>query len=282
MKTGLEIDRAAYRCRVLSKYISLAVLATMVMNAVILAADEKESAFVVHGKATDDSGKPLEGVEVNANCGMGTLLRTGTAETDSHGKYRLAFRPGIGVGDTKLGVGTQVATVTPQLKGWYEVHLGRRGNLMMSEWKDKVTADETKGYSGVVGANEPYELNFTMAKAAAIEGRFVNEFGTPVKGVEIAITGDILPPSSSILGSVETDDKGRFAFDSVPVWLADPSIKLKWRFTMRPFGVRHELESSAFEVSAEVESVQKLSLESSGDKGEVRLSLKRQSGGGKK
>jgi hypothetical protein len=111
---------------------------------------------------------------------------------------------------------------------------------------------------------------------AAIQGRFVNEFAAPIAGFEVALTGDILPPSCSILASVKTDDEGRFAFDSVPVWLADPSIKLKWRFTIRPFGVRHELESSAFEVSAKVESVQKLTLESTGDKHAVRLSLKRQ------
>jgi hypothetical protein len=219
----------------------------------------------------------LEGVEVNASCGMGSLFRTGSTKTDEDGTYRLAFGPGISVGNTRLGVGTQVATITPQLKGWYEVHLGRRGNLMMTDRKDELKAEDTKGYSGVVAANEPYELNFTMTQAAAIQGRFVNEFGTPVKAVEIALTGDILPPSCSILASAKTDEEGRFAFDSVPVWLADPSIKLKWRFTMRPFGVRHELESSSFEVFAKVESVQKLSLESTGDKREVRLSLNRQS-----
>jgi hypothetical protein len=260
----------------------MALLTTMILNGVAFAEDGKKSPFVVHGKVTDDSGKPLEGVEVNASCGMGSLFHTGTAKTDKDGKYRLAFGPGITVGNTKLGVGTQVATITPRLKGWYEVHLGRRGNLMMTEWKDKLKAEDTKGYSGVVAANEPYELNFIMTKAAAIQGRFVNEFGTPVKNVEIAITGDILPPSCSILASVKTDDEGRFAFDSVPVWLADPSINLKWRFTMRPFGVRHELESSSFEVSAKVDSAEKLSLESTGDKHEVRLSLNRQSVVGKK
>jgi hypothetical protein len=230
---------------------------------------------------TDDAGKPLAGVEVTASCGMGTLFQTGTAKTDKDGKYRLAFGPGIAIGNTKLGVGTQVATISPRLKGWYEIHLGRRGNLMMSEWKDKLKAEDTRGYSGVVGANEPYELNFTMTRAASIRGRFVNEFGTPVKGVEIALTGELLPPSCSILDSAKTDDEGRFTFDDVPVWLADPSIKLKWRFTMRPFGVRHELESSSFEVTANEESVQKLSLESSGDKREVRLSLTRRTVAGK-
>ena len=266
----------------MSKSITLALLTVLTLHVVAFAAEGKESPFVVHGKITDDAGKPLEGVEVNASCGMGSLFHTGSAKSDKDGKYRLAFGPGIAVGNTKMGVGTQVATITPRLKGWYDIHLGRRGNLMMTEWKDKLKAEDTQNYSGVVAANEPYELNFTMTKAAAIQGRFVNEFGTPVKGVEIDITGDILPPSCGILASVKTDDEGRFTFDSVPVWLADPSIKLKWRFTMRPFGVRHELASSSFEVSAKVESVQKLTLESTGEKDEVRLSLKRQSVVGKK
>jgi hypothetical protein len=46
--------------------------------------------------------------------------------------------------------------------------------------------------------------------------------------------------------------------------------------TMRPFGVRHELESSSFEVSEKANAIQKLTLESTGEKHEVRLSLNRQ------
>ena len=259
----------------MAKSITLAVLATIILNVVARGANGKESPFVVQGKVTDDGGKPLAGVEVNASCGMGSLFHTGTAKSDANGKYRLAFGPGIAVGNT-LGVGTQVATIAPRLKGWYEVHLGRRGNLMMTEWKDKLATEDTKNYSGVVVANEPYELSFIMAKAAAIQGRFVNEFGSPVAGVSIDLTGDILPPSCGILAAATTDDQGGFTFDSVPVWLADPSIRLKWRFTMRPFGVRHELESSSFEVSEKANSIQKLTLESTGDKHEVRLLLKRQ------
>ena len=260
----------------MSKYIVLALSAAMLLNAAVFAADDGESPFIVQGKVTDDAGRPMAGVEVNASCGMGSLFHTGTAKTDQAGKYRLAFGPGGLVAGTKLGVGTQVATVTPRLKGWYEIHLGRRGNLLMSESKDKLAAEDTKAYAGVVAANEPYELNFTMARGATIRGRLVNEFGTPLEGVDINVTGDILPPSCGILASVKTDDDGRFALESVPVWLADPSILLKWRFTIRPFGVRHELETSSFEVSAQAESVQKLTLESTGDKHDVRLSLSRQ------
>src|SRR5215813_6941333 len=126
MKTRCPV----YRSRFASNYIMLAALATVIPTIVAFAAEEKESPFVVHGKVTDDTGKPLEGIEVNASCGMGTLFHTGTAKTDSNGNYRMVFRPGIAVGNTRLGVGTQVATITPRLEGWYEVHLGRRGNLM--------------------------------------------------------------------------------------------------------------------------------------------------------
>jgi hypothetical protein len=257
-------------------YITSAVLATLILYVIDRETHAAESPFVVQGKITDVAGKPLASVEVNASCGMGSLFHTGTAKSDENGKYRLAFGPGISVGNTKLGVGTQVATISPRLKGWYEIHLGRRGNLMMTESKANLATEDTKNYSGVVGANEPYELNFTMAKAAAIHGQFVNEFGAPVAGVSINLTGDILPPSCGILAAETTDDKGRFTFNTVPVWLADPSIKLKWRFTMRPFGVRHELESSSFEVSEKSDSIQKLMLESTGDKHEVGLFLKRQ------
>lgn len=265
-----------------AKGVLFALLATLILNVVVHGADGKESPFVVQGKVTDVDGNPMAGVEINASCGIGSLFHTGSAKSGKDGKYRLAFGPGIAVGNTTLGVGTQVATISPRLKGWYEIHLGRRGNLMMTEWKDKLPAEGKQSYSGVVTAHEPYELNFTMATAAAIQGLFVNEFGAPVAGVSVNLTGDILPPSCSILATATTDDEGRFTFDNVPVWLADPSIRLQWRFTIRPFGVRHELQSSAFELSAKTNLIQKLTLESTGDKHEVRLSLKRQLVSGQK
>jgi len=238
----------------------------------------KPSPFVVQGKVVDQAGKPLEGVEVNASCGMGSLFHTGSAKTNAAGEYRLAFSAGAAVAGTKLGVGTQVATISPRLSGWYEIHLGRKGNLLMSDAKDQLKPDDTKAYAGVVGANEPYTLDFVMARSATIRGRLVNEFGKPLKGVEIQLTGNILPPSCSILAAATTDDDGKFTFDSVPVWLADPSIALKWRFMVRLLGVRHEMETTDFEVSAESESVQHLTLNSEGDRREVRMSLTRKAG----
>ncbi len=255
----------------MSKYIQLAVLATIILYADAFAADETESPWIVHGRVTDDSGTPLEGVEVNAHCGMGTLHQTGSATTDRDGNYRLTF-------GRALGLSTEVATISPRMNGWYEIHLGNRGNLMVTDGKEQLTDNYTRSYSGVVEPNKPYELDFTMAKAATIQGRLVTKFG-PINGVDIWLTGDILPPSSSVLATATTDDSGRFVFADVPVWLADPSIKLKWRFAIRPFGIRPELVSSSFEVSTDVESVQELTLESAGDDNEVRLFLKRKSVG---
>lgn len=278
MKTTPDMPARANTCRsrVLPRFITLTALAAMWLHVVARGAEGTESPFVVQGKVTDAAGKPLAGVEVNASCGMGSLFHTGTAKSGENGRYRLSFGPGISVGGTKLGVGTQVATISPRLNGWYEIHLGRHGNLMMTERKDQLAAEDTKSYSGVVAANEPYELDFTMAKAAVIQGRFVNEFGAPVAGVSINLTGDILPPSCGVLDAATTDEQGRFTFDGVPAWLADPSTRLKWRFTLRPFGVRHELASSSFEVSEQAPSIQLLTVESTGAKDEVRLSLKRQ------
>lgn len=268
----------------MAKRILWAPAATWLLTGLALAAlcnadDEKESLFVAFGKVTDNAGQPLEGVEVRASCGMGTLFTTGSAKTDAQGQYRLAFRPGILVGNTKLGVGTQVATITPHKKGWYEIHLGRGGDLLMSDSQEQPNPEDLSGYRGVVKAGEPYELNFTMAHAGSIDGRLVTEFGSPVKGVEIYLTGEILPPSSSALAKATTDDKGRFTFESIPVWLADPSIKLKWRFSIRPFGVRHELESTPFAVTADTPSQQTLTLNSTGNQATVHLSLKRQEEG---
>jgi hypothetical protein len=240
----------------------------------------KESPFVVQGRITDEAGKPLQGVEVWASCGMGSLRVTGETKTGADGRYRLPFGPGghVGGSRTSLGVGTQVATITPRMKGWYEIHLGRRGNLLMAEY-DKLDADDTKGYSGVVTPNKPYELNFTMTRGATVKGRLLNEFGSAVARQTIYLTGDVLPPSCGVLASFETGEDGRFQFDSVPVWLADPSLKLKWRFSMRVHGVRHELESDSFEVAvadpkAEPES-QELTIDSTSDNKVVRLYLRR-------
>jgi RNA polymerase sigma factor (sigma-70 family) len=240
------------------------------------AAAKKESPFVVQGRVTDESGKPLRGVEVGANCGMGSLFQTGTTTTGADGRYRLPFGPGIAVGGTRLGVGTQVATIKPRRKGWYEVHLARGGNLLMSE-SEKVDA---RGYVGVVTPGKPYELNFTMTRGATVEGRLVNEFGGAVPRQTVSLTGEVLPPSQGVLASAETDDNGRFRFDGVPVWRADPSLKLKWHFTLRLVGIRHELKSDAFLVAvADPRAVAESQLltigSSSSTNSDVRLYLTR-------
>lgn len=256
--------------------LAAAAVATLVLHAAVRdTKGQGDGPFVVFGKVTDTDGKPLAGVEVNASCGMGSLIPTGTATSGGDGAYRLAFGPGLHVENGALGVGTQVAIISPRLDGWYEILLARRGNLMMTDSQDPPAPADTEGYAGVVVANRPYELNFTLARAATVEGRFLNEFGEPLAGQTLHLTGDILPPSRGILASATTDEGGRFIFRNVPVWLADPSSPLEWRFTLRPFGVRYELESTAFEASGTNGSIHALTLESSGDQHGVTLSLNR-------
>lgn len=237
----------------------------------------KESPFVVYGRITDVEGDPLEGVEVRASCGLGTLCHTGATVTDANGQYRLPFRGALTISDTPLGVGTQVATIASDREGWYEIRLCQHGNLMMSDDPD---AKPATGYAGMVLPNQPYELNFTMARAASIEGRLVNEFGGAVPGQKIELDGESLPPSSSCLASATTDDKGYFRFDSVLVWKAEPSQKLKWHFSMRLYGVRHELTSDEFEVATAdpdaANGLHELTLLSHSANDSVRLSLRRQ------
>lgn len=241
----------------------------------------RESPFVVFGQVTDDKGKPLEGVEVHANCGMGSLFHTGTAKTNAEGKYRLPFRGGMSVSGARMGIGTQVATIAPRFKGWYETQLHRQGNLLMTDQDDNRDAKKNKAYAGVVEANKPYEINFTMARAGTIKGRLLTEFGSPIPRQPICLTGKVLPPSCSVLETFETDEKGRFQFTDVPVWQGDAKQprKLEWYLTFRVHGVRHELQTDAFTVSvndpASEPDMQELTIDSEGDARSVRLVLKR-------
>src|SRR5215208_5366408 len=96
-----DVRRPVFRRGVVSKYTTVSLLTALILTVGAFAAEAKESPFVAHGKVTDDAGKPLEAVEVNASCGMGSLFHTGTAKTDRDGKYRLVFGPGTSIGKTK-------------------------------------------------------------------------------------------------------------------------------------------------------------------------------------
>ncbi len=64
---------------------------------VIGSADERneESPWVVEGRITDTTGKPVPGVEVVANCGFPSGWRTGSGTSGADGRYTLRFTAGV-------------------------------------------------------------------------------------------------------------------------------------------------------------------------------------------
>jgi hypothetical protein len=54
-----------------------------------------------------------------------------------------------------------------------------------------------------------------MVPAATIDGRLLDEEGDPLAEQRIYLDGDVLPPSSSIVASAQTDSEGRFRFEDL-------------------------------------------------------------------
>ena len=114
----------------------------------------------------------MAGVEVNVDCGFEKPKRADRAVTDENGRYALEFKPAMYVADADpLGVGIQPAFVWAGKGGFYETSLRHKGNLAIAGKKPGPEEQQfVVGRAGVVLPHEPYELNFTMAPAARIEG----------------------------------------------------------------------------------------------------------------
>jgi hypothetical protein len=68
--------------------------------------------WTIVGAVTDGEARPLEGVEIRASCGWGTLRPTGETVSDQQGKYTLRFGPGMRMpSDDGRNAGTQAATI---------------------------------------------------------------------------------------------------------------------------------------------------------------------------
>jgi protocatechuate 3,4-dioxygenase beta subunit len=189
--------------------------------------------WCVTGQVTDSAGSPMAGVEIRANCGAGTLRTTDIIVTGPDGRYTLRPMPGMHYWDEQKEewhAGVQAATIFAHKHGYYEADLCRQGGLLMAD--DPRDRGATRGptTAGVLVPKEPYRLDFVMVPAAAVKGRLVDQAGQPVVGTYVSLKGDELPPSSSALASVKTDDEGRFTISSVP-------SKCYW-FTLRH--ARHE------------------------------------------
>ncbi len=173
----------------------------------------------VTGTVTDDKGQPLEGVEIRASCGMGTLMPTGSTTSDEHGQYTLRFGPGMRTRNEStgtLGAGLQAATIRASKPGHTEKNLCRQGGLMMA---DKLPPEDNAWGakpSETVLPDKPRQLDFVMVPAATLEGRLIDEQGEPLADARVSIQGRQMPPSCGVLAQGTTDKEGGFRFEGIP------------------------------------------------------------------
>jgi hypothetical protein len=168
------------------------------------------------GRVIDGNGRPLAGVEVRANCGIGTLPCTGIATSGEDGRYELDFGPGMLSGDPRPFV--QAATIHAQKDGYSEQNLSRQGQCFAATAppdKDQLKAWNVKNRR-VFLPHQPLELNFVMRPAVWVAGQLVDEKGNPLVGYSVSLTGPVLPPSSSVLCDVTTDEHGAFRLEEIP------------------------------------------------------------------
>lgn len=178
------------------------------------------NAFTVFGRVADSQGNALAGVEVRACCGIGTLECTGQTTSDTNGQYVLVFEPGVLMGKLLSGghgvVGFQAATIFAKKSGYACADVGRAGNLAMTDLEE-VKAQQSRSFAGVVYRFKPYRLDFALQPAASVKGIVLASNGNLPKKLTLSVVGQVLPPSCSVLSSVELLQTNGFTFTDVPV-----------------------------------------------------------------
>ena len=165
------------------------------------------------GQVTDRDGKPLAGVSVQAHCGFGTLFRTGSAVTDAEGRYDLKFGPGISSSNRQL---VQAATISVFLEGFTEKNMHRHGDKVAALDKPAGEIGWGKAEADLFLPDRPMEINFVMVPAARLTGTVLDQNGNKAVGYRVSLTGKDLPPSSSVIAQVLTNDKGEFEITRIP------------------------------------------------------------------
>lgn len=174
--------------------------------------------WIVKGTVVDESGAPLPEVDIYAHTGMGSLKIGGHTKSKQDGTFEFRFGPGYYSKDQE---GVQAATISPRKEGWFETNLHRQGDLVAAYklpkgeigWGKKNAAD-------VFLPNEPKTLKFTMARAASVSGVLLDASAKPLANKRVGVTGDELPPSSSVFAEVITSDNGEFEFKNLPTTYA--------------------------------------------------------------
>ncbi len=131
---------------------------------------------------------------------------------------------------------TQYALISAQLDGHFEKNFSRHGGGMAS--LEAIDEEGLKYWDmredQVCLPNKPRELDFVMLPAAKVAGTLVDEKEQPLTDYSVALTAKELPPGSSVLAQVITDNKGRFVITEIPTTIAYQFEVRKPRSQLRP------------------------------------------------
>jgi len=182
--------------------------------------DEEEAKrrwpWAVQGVVTDSQDNPIEGAEIRAARGYGTLFNTMPVYSDKDGRYLLRFGPGMMIINEETGrggAGIQAALISARKPGHSEKTLGRQGGLLMADaMPDK---DSNWDRKKIILPSTPYRVDFVLVRGAKIEGKLVDEQGDPLAKQRIYLSGDSLSPGSSVDDEITTDAEGHFQLDGI-------------------------------------------------------------------
>lgn len=164
------------------------------------------------GRVTDAQGDPIQGATIRAHCGMGTLRQSGSATSGPDGQYELRFGPGMWSNNPKL---VQAATISVQLDGHFERNLHRQGDLIAAFEKPDGEVGWGKQIGDLFLPGQAKTIDFVMVPSTSLRGAIIHN-GKPASGYRVSMTGDDLPPSSSVIANGKTNEKGEFEFKDLP------------------------------------------------------------------
>jgi beta-lactamase regulating signal transducer with metallopeptidase domain len=207
------------------------------------AAANQEPPWSVFGNVVDGDGKPVRGAKVWASTGVGSLFTTGSAETNEQGRYEFHFGPGVSF-EAKDQVQLQAATIMVSKPGFFEKNLSRQGDLRMAR-KVPETPEWAKRKNDIILPDVPRQIDFILLPAAHLAGTLIDADDKPLAGYRISLTGDDLPPSSSVIGSTKSDEKGQFRLSEIPtsfkyqILVEPPTAEPPWNaWASGPFDFR--------------------------------------------
>lgn len=171
---------------------------------------DQRQPWTVNGIVVTESGAPLPDAEIIAHTGIGSLKVGGRTKSKADGTFEMRFGPGFYF---KNQEGVQAATISVRKEGWFETNLYRQGDLLAAfkkpageiGWGEKTIED-------VFLPGQPKTLQFVMKPAAQISGVLTDSNGTSLPNKRVGITGEVLPPSSSVFAETKANEKGEFHF----------------------------------------------------------------------